>query len=401
MINCYKYAILFLIFTGLQSCSKDDTDLQVPENYTFERNGQSTVSFDGQTTRLLMAEELISSLSDPDRSLEELLEMFRNSDPNLSPFTNDNLNDATKSIKSKIANSIDYFNSNTAESSSIKNDFENWIQAQTMEVFPSWNTLAQEGSPGQIDDGSSTRYINALGLEYNQIIAKSMIGALMLDQIVNNYLSPSLLDSNNNRSNNNNGVLVEAKTYTQMEHYWDEAYGYLFGRSLNQSQPLDDLGSADGFLNNYLSKVDNDPDFNGKALNIFNAFKKGRAAIVEGNYDERDEQVRFLRNEISEIIAIRAVYYLKKSSQLLNSSSNNQGAIFHGLSEAYGFIYSLRFTRDEASNSPIFNMEEVTELLAQLIGQNNGLWNVQSSTLDNLAQQIADKFDFTVAEAAE
>ncbi|MDZ7718348.1 MAG: DUF4856 domain-containing protein [Balneolaceae bacterium] len=39
--------------------------------------------------------------------------------------------------------------------------------------------------------------------------------------------------------------------------------------------------------------------------------------------------------------------------------------------------------------------------LSDLLGDGeNGLWDLQTSTLDNLSQQIADKFDFTVEQAA-
>ncbi len=181
MKHCFVFAMVCIVVFGLQSCSKEDSTIEVPENYSFERDGQTTVSFDGQTTRLLMAEELISSMTNPNSNQDDLIEMYRNNDDNIRPFTNDELNDATKSIKSKIASSYDYFNSNSAESSSIKNDFESWIQAQVEEVFPAWNNLAQEGMAGQIADGSSTRYVNAQGLELNQVVAKSMIGALTLE----------------------------------------------------------------------------------------------------------------------------------------------------------------------------------------------------------------------------
>jgi len=52
----------------LFACSDDDNlttaSIDVPDNYEFSRNGSSTVSFSGQTTRILMGEELISALMD-------------------------------------------------------------------------------------------------------------------------------------------------------------------------------------------------------------------------------------------------------------------------------------------------------------------------------------------------
>ena len=53
-----------LILISFTSCDNDDNDqpviptIQAPETYSFERNGESTVSYAGQTTRLEQADEL-------------------------------------------------------------------------------------------------------------------------------------------------------------------------------------------------------------------------------------------------------------------------------------------------------------------------------------------------------
>jgi hypothetical protein len=67
----------------------------------------------------------------------------------------------------------------------------------------------------------------------------------------------------------------------------------------------------------YLGRVDSDPDFAGIAEETFDAFKLGRAAIVAGDYDVRDEQIAILRENISEVIGIRAVYYLQAGKRAL------------------------------------------------------------------------------------
>ncbi|HBX67304.1 MAG TPA: DUF4856 domain-containing protein, partial [Balneolaceae bacterium] len=147
---------------------------------------------------------------DFDNSTEELLlQMYRNQDANggdVDPYSNAELNSATKNVKSKVAASTDYFSSNTAVSAELKNQFEVWISNQIEEVFPNENTVAAPGQPGQIADGSSTRYVNGKGFEYNQLAGKSLIGALMTDQILNNYLSTSVLDAGTNREDNTNGT---------------------------------------------------------------------------------------------------------------------------------------------------------------------------------------------------
>lgn len=388
-----------VVILGMASCGEDtDKELNVPDTYEFLRNGDNTVSFSGQTTRILMSQELVSKMSDFTTSESTLLEMFSNSDSSggdVNPFSNEELNSSTKSIKSKVAASADFFSTNTAESATIKAQFDSWIKNQVEEIFPNENELAQMGVAGQIADGTSSRYVSGKGLEYNQLVAKGLIGALMADQIVNNYLSPAVLDAGNNVEENNVSTVVEGETYTNMEHKWDEAYGYLFGKSANSATPLDDLG-ADNFLNKYLKRVNDDSDFTGIAATIYNAFKKGRAAIVEEQYTERDKQADIIKEKISEIIGIRAVYYLQQGKNALPAS----GTAFHDLSEGLGFVYSLRFTRQAGTNSSYFTKEEVDGFMNDLLAE-NGFWDVTPETLDNISEAIASKFDFTVAQAAE
>ncbi len=400
--NLLKTSVLSVLALTLMNCSDDEPipTVDAPATYAFTRNNQSSVSFSGQTTRIKMATELLGDLKDFDNATKEgLLEMYRNESAeggDVSPFDDADLNASTKSVKSKVAASKDFFSSNTTEGSSIKADFETWIAGQVDEVFPNEETVASAGTAGQIKDGSSTRYVNAKGLEYDQAIAKGLIGALMADQMLNNYLSTAVLDEGDNRENNDNEVLEADKNYTTMEHKWDEAYGYLYGTSADPANPNATIGSDDSFLNKYLGRVNSDDDFNTIAEDIFNAFKLGRAAIVAKQYGIRDAQAAIIRQKVSEVIAIRAVRYLQDGKATLES---NKGGAFHALSEGYGFIYSLRFTRNPLNNEPYFTKAEVDGMLDDLIGGANGFWSVTGATLDQISSDIAAKFDFTVEQA--
>ncbi|MEO8933775.1 MAG: DUF4856 domain-containing protein, partial [Xanthomarina sp.] len=135
----------------------------------------------------------------------------------------------------------------------------------------------------------------------------------------------------------------------------------------------------------------------GIAQKVFNAFKLGRAAIVANNYTVRDEQVKIIRKEISRVIAVRAVHYLQTTKVKL--AANDKAAAFHQLSEGFGFIYSLQFTRKADSVSPYFSHDEVTGFIAELMA-GSGFWDVTESTLDTMSEEIASRFDFTVAQAA-
>ncbi|MEL6275007.1 MAG: DUF4856 domain-containing protein, partial [Bacteroidota bacterium] len=389
------------------SCDDDDGPaspmIEEPANYMFERNGQTTISFSGQTDRILMSEELIDAMKDPSVSLERLLEMYRNETAtggDANPYTDPDLNASSKSVAGKTAASQDFFSSNTVAQAEIRTQFEDWMTRQVEEVFPAWNNLASPGTPGQIADGFSTRYINAQGLEYDQAVGKGLIGGLMLDQIVNNYVSVSVLDAGTNRNDNDSETLATDQNYTTMEHKWDEAYGYAYGTSTNTADPVPTVGGDDSFLNKYIGRVEGDNDFVGISQRIYDAYKLGRAAIVAGDYTVRDQQAAIIRDELSKVIGVRAVYYLQQGKNGIDQATPDYGGAFHDISEGVGFIYSLQFTRKSDAVEPYFTGAEVEQMLTDLFGDGaNGLWDVTPETLDRISGEIAARFDFTVEQA--
>src|SRR5690554_162025 len=387
--------------TILTSCSSDDDNnieidngVTAPTTYSFERNGESSVSFDGQTNRILMAGELTSALKDNTQTEASLYAMFAHVEGGID-FSDANLNASGVNVRSKVAASKDYFSANVTVANLIKADFDSWIAEQANTVFPNWNTIATAGQAGQLQQatGGTNRYLNAKGLELNQAVSKGFIGGLMTDQMLNNYLSTSVLDEGSNIANNNNGIVEEGKSYTSMEHKWDEAYGYLYGAEANPSVPV--LG-ADSFLNTYLNQVDSDSDFTGIAMNVYNAFKLGRAAIVAKNYEVRDAQAQIIRENISKVSAVRAVHYLQVGKNKI--AEGDMASAFHQLSEGFGFVYSLQFTRKPNTNVPYFTHDEVEGYVAELMA-GNGFWDVTDNTLDTISEEIAARFNFTVAQA--
>ncbi len=411
-MNKYLLALTAVAGLAITSCSSEDDnldlspcdnctiDFEVPDSYTFTREGSSTVSFDGQTTRIKMGQELLSNFNVPTNTVDDLNGMFAHVEGD-SNFEEAALNESDKSIRSKVAASADFYSTNATDQALIRADLDGFISAQVSEVFPNWEVAAEAGVAGQLADGESTRYVNANGLEYNQMFAKSLIGALMTDQILNNYLSTAVLDEAENITNNDADIVEEGKDYTTMEHKWDEAYGYAYGLNTDQANPNADLG-ADSFLNEYIERANADSDFEGIADEIFDAYKLGRAAIVAKDYNVRNQQAEIIKENISKVIAIRAIYYLQNGKTKLEGDNPNFGGAFHALSEAYGFIYSLQFTRKPNSSDPYFSKDEVDTFLTTLLADGeNGLWNVEAATLDTISDDIAARFDFTVEEAAE
>lgn len=383
------------------SCDPCTSGIVAPETYVFEREGASSVAFPGQTIRLLMADEIISKLKDNTATEEEIDAMYAHAQDAMD-FEDAALNASGNNVRSKTAASFDYFSDDPVTQGEVRADFDGYIAEQVNDVFPNWNTVATAGNAGQLTDGSSTRYVNGKGLELDQAFTKGLIGAFVADQILNNYTSPNLLAQFEEA--NDNGVVVEGQNYTDLEHDWDEAFGYAFGVSDDLENPISDqaLGSNDNFLAKYIQRVEGDPSFTGIAQEIFDAFKLGRAAIVEKDYDLRDQQADILREAIAEVIAIRAVYYLQAGKGVLDGDTPDYGGGFHDLSEGFGFVYSLQFTRRPSAEDGYFTRAEVMGYLDDIYGSfTNGFWDVTPEALDAVSEAIAEKFDFTVADAAD
>ena len=395
-----KKLFFYLTISSLffMSCDKDDDPIVDPEptvapaTYTFLRDGVTTVYYSGQSTRIAMGQEFISALKDESKTEAQLDAMFDHQEGD-ADFSDANLNASSKNIRSKTAASADLFSSNTTDATAIKNQFDSWISEQVSDVFPYWSDDASAGSAGKIQEagGGSTRYVNGKGLELNQAINKGLIGGLMADQMLNNYLGTAVLDAGTNTVDNDEKTLSDGKNYTTMEHKWDEGFGYLYGAD-NQENPT--LG-ADSFLNKYLARVEGDPDFQGIAATIYDAFKLGRAAIVNNDYLTRDDQVDIIRENISKVIAIRAIYYLQQGKVNLGT---DWASAFHDLSEGFGFVYSLQFTRKPGTNAAYFSTSEVNGFISTLTS-GNGFWDITADQLDTMSNTIADRFGISVAQA--
>jgi hypothetical protein len=264
--------------------------------------------------------------------------------------------------------------------------------------------VATMGSAGQLPDGSSTRFLNADGWEYNEVFEKGLIGALILDQVVNNYISPVFLDNDDNRETNDAGTpRNDGGTDTQMEHQWDEGFAYIYGASCDVVDVARDLGENDGSFNNYMDLVNDDEDFRGIADTIYLAFRTGRAAITASDYDLRDEQAEILQRELSRVMAIRTVFYLQAGRIKLEAARNGAGEFgdaFHDISEGLGFLLGLRYTQDPATNAPYYTPETVMDWFNTITdGTPNGLWDIDVATLNAISDAIAAPFGFTSAQA--
>jgi hypothetical protein len=374
----YLFILAFPLF--IISCDSDDEEIAieitVPANYEFLRDGVSTVSFSGQTTRLNQVDEIYGALNSDSFTEAQIDGMFADGDG----FADTSLNGTGKKVRSKTSAGC------AAGNSATQVQFDAQIADFANNVVPAWSNDASAGIAGKLTDASRSIHVNAKGHEIDQTFVKGLIGGMTLDQIVNNYLQACQLESGSRKDDNTNGVLSSGKNYTDMEHKWDEAFGYLYGQEEDAKRA--DLGSAPNgkgtTLNKYFKKV-NDSNQPGIAEIVFNAFKKGRAAIVAGDYQVRDAQANIIQIHLSKVIGYKAVDYL--NGYMSKMAAGNTADAFHALSEGYGFIMSLQFTNN-GSNVPYFTKAEADAMLAKI----DDFWTVQDSDLTSMVNDIKSKF---------
>lgn len=398
----YSVGALVLSLSLFTACSSDDdatvpVSYDVPSTYTFERSGATTIDFSGQTSRLEMLSELgnkFATAATDATALNavELQNMFANTN---NAFASAALNSSGKNLKSKTAASNDYFTlflggGSTVEKVAVQAFFESQFANG---AAASQGNPATAGVAGSYLDGSKMRLFAANGLEPQQILLKGLMGAVMMDQISNHYLSVNTLDKASTRIENTNKVMAENANFTNMEHYWDEAYGYVYGADDTASNSLK-------YWSSYIKQVNADADFNTISADIDLAFRKGRAAIVNNDYLVRDQQVAIIQKNLALVAAVRGVYYMQEGKAKL--VQDNGAKAFHALSEGYGFIMSLRYTRQPSTENPYFSKDEVDTMLASLVSGPNGLWDIDnlSPKLDAISAQIASRFGFSVEQAA-
>ncbi|OXA99135.1 DUF4856 domain-containing protein [Flavobacterium oncorhynchi] len=400
--SLYILPILALAFT---SCTKNEDEDEtfnytVPVTYKFERNLVTSVDYSGQSNRLLMLDEMgnyYKTAATNGTIVDDVVlsQMYSNIN---NRFTGAGLNASGKLLKDKTAASKDYFSlylggGSTTEQVSVRDLFETQFKNGNT---ASKGTIAAPGVAGIYLDGTSKRLFAANGLEPQQVLLKGMMGACFMDQISNNYLSLNKLDEATNKIDNTNKVLVTGKSYTTMEHLWDEAYGYVYGADNLTVTP-----NVFKFWSSYINQVNTDSDFNTVKADIELAFRKGRAAIVANDYKIRDAQIDIIKTKLATTSAVRAVYYLQEGKAKLATGDAGAKSL-HALSEGYGFIISLRYTNKPGTNSPYFTKVEVDTMLASILSGTNGLWAIDTlgAKLDAISTQIATKFGFTVAQAA-
>jgi hypothetical protein len=184
-----------------------------------------------------------------------------------------------------------------------------------------------------IDGNGSTKFVDANGVDYQQLVQKFLLGAVTYSQAAEDYLSSAKLLSNDNLVAKDG-----TKPYTALGHGWDEGFGYFgAGRDYINRTDADNKNTPD-FDQNQDGLIDLYAEYNfGHSVNAakrdagatvavdytknaFDAFKAGRQ-IIQDNYGteqvsgqgyhaELVEQAGIALNNWENAIAATVIHYI-------------------------------------------------------------------------------------------
>ena len=292
-------ACLFLGFSTLLGGCSDSSGAggsqpNVPSTYTFAREGASTVSYTGQSTRQVLIEDLIGLMKSISAEVlaGENLEQYDTSDEVyalLVPlYEEGGIADPSRAIPNLVADgdttlqsTYADFNDANLQSKLAGNDsvtdHEDWNSG----AFTGWSTAnlavnaaGDLGTPttpealllgffwtfaGQVAsaavgsfpiDAATPLYLTPKGHDLTQLVEKFLLGAVSFSQGTDDYLDDDVDGKGLLAANEVEGNAA----YTTLEHHWDEAYGY-WGAARNYSDYTDEeiaaSGGRQGYENGY------------------------------------------------------------------------------------------------------------------------------------------------------
>jgi hypothetical protein len=316
--------------------------LTVPSTYAFvDGTGASTVSFDGQRQRLEMLSEMVvymKTANTAGTAIDEttLKDMYANNAYTWIDAPALGMTGSSKQLKNKTA----YAAADGSADAGVQTYFEGLMTSMaTLSATTSSGVEAGASGVGGVypNDGVKGPYLmSGDGLEYQQIIEKGLMGAVFMSQITVNYLGTL--------NDDDNSTVLSGKTYTEMEHHWDEAYGYF----------TDAIDYPTNGTNRFWGKYANGREsILGSATNLSLAFRTGRAAISAGDMTARNAQIDIIRAELEKACGGTAIHYLNGAiGNIANTTARN-----HQLSEAMAFIYSLKYGYNSINSVTITNAE--------------------------------------------
>ena len=347
----------------VDSGSGGSTTIDIPTAYVFDsrfNEGESSVAYSGQVVRNLLLQDLkifIDNLgkegAEP-ASVEDLLQFYAYDDGlNLESLS-------TAGDMAVVENRYSSISTGKNLVGKISKDVVIGYGKTADELVREWFEIIAANSQDADKLGTPAVYTDDNGVDLTQMINKVLIGAVPYYQATGVYLGGLLEDEN--------GSVAEGKSYTEMEHHWDEAFGY-FGAARDYSRYSDAQlagkvadytfdSNGDGqidFKSEYnfgLSRNAGKRDKGGSGVNftgdIFAAFLAGRTLIVnQGSQSDIAAQRELAANGMEKVIAATVVHYVNDTLSdmaALGTDDENRVNLNKHWAEMKGFTVALQYS---------------------------------------------------------
>ncbi|RLV60307.1 DUF4856 domain-containing protein [Parashewanella curva] len=252
------------------------------------KEGESSVSYTGQTARHALIAELTNYIGDQlqkdiddetlktrDDVLNALNRYFRTSTEQYDNFALKAFDGAKQGFLADISSSHKSLEGKIAGRDPSK-QHKNWLQeGENSGQFAGWNAkgsttpeklvdifFGQLADNAEIEIGGTERtfngktipvYLNTDGTDLKQLIQKFLLMAITYSQGTDDYLDEGL--GNDNTAGDSDG----AKPYSSLEHQFDEGFGY-FGAARDYLAYTDDEIAKKGGRDNWQGKHDTNGD---------------------------------------------------------------------------------------------------------------------------------------------
>ncbi|MBS9767891.1 MAG: DUF4856 domain-containing protein [Flavobacteriaceae bacterium] len=236
---------------------------------------------------------------------------------------------------------------------------------------------AKEGQFGFLPDGKKKRFINAKGVETEQLIKKGLIGALQL-----NKFNEASMDA-----------IIKAKSADERKKALATAVKYILGNATVETSK-GDYSSVGNSFGKYMMSTAGSTKYKDIHKDIFGAIKKANENAE--NPAEFNKAMVELNNKVTTVVAFRAVHYMAGYAEKIRKEFT--GNATHELSEGLGFAYSLQFAY-KADTHGFYLTPAEAKAIADVDLWKEAKDNSGNSLLDRESKRIAKMFGFTVADA--
>ena len=315
----YFLSFMLMLTIGCEDEEVADNDsettaLETPAEFVFESRfeehaGESSVSYSGQVVRNLLVNDIKTQIGTDAGSGDAttLLSMMANDDPNRTILTST----TPSSMQTK------YHDISTSH-------LNDRLDAVSDYILPGYEMNAGDAISAWVTDAVTNGKTNADGIRLDQMVQKTLWGAVAYWQGTSKYMSKI--------PNDDNTMSDDGDPYTAMEHHWDESFGY-FGaaRDYNTGYSDDNArkttqndSNGDGSIDfktefnsgwgitaakrDLVDGVSVDYDFTGT---IMNAYLEGRTLIYnQAPLDEILVQRDIILNTWEKVVAAVTIHYV-------------------------------------------------------------------------------------------